>query len=293
VGWTHKLEETWEASLRERWDPAKLPWDTLNAAGYTWEQREAIAYWWSLLSIFNASAPPQLVEALTGASEARDEEAVRRALFSVARDEQNHQKMCKMAIRKLLGTAKPLEFEPHTELGRAAQRNIRWLYGSSFSYWNDYRKAVLKCDLAVFFSSFLMTEIAAATILHPMARAGGEPAFTEAFRNMGRDEDRHLAICMSLMERDCRRIVCVDAGLMSAQINAAYAFVSALLFEPREGFWDLPSDFIDVHRHSEDVARAAAFGIPAQAVKKTNWHNAMLNLNCVLGRYGLPLPAIG
>jgi hypothetical protein len=24
---------------------------------YTWEERESIAYWWSLLSVFDASAP--------------------------------------------------------------------------------------------------------------------------------------------------------------------------------------------------------------------------------------------
>lgn len=57
---TKKLQEVWEAALRENWDPEKLPWDTLDVDSYTWEERESIAYWWSLLSVFDASAPPGL-----------------------------------------------------------------------------------------------------------------------------------------------------------------------------------------------------------------------------------------
>jgi hypothetical protein len=32
---TKKLQEVWEASLRENWDPEKLPWDTLDVDSYT------------------------------------------------------------------------------------------------------------------------------------------------------------------------------------------------------------------------------------------------------------------
>ena len=39
---TKKLEEIWDASRREVWDPKKLPWDTFDVNKYTWEQREAI-----------------------------------------------------------------------------------------------------------------------------------------------------------------------------------------------------------------------------------------------------------
>ena len=33
---TKKLEEIWDASRREVWDPKKLPWDTFNVNKYTW-----------------------------------------------------------------------------------------------------------------------------------------------------------------------------------------------------------------------------------------------------------------
>ncbi|KAH1284138.1 hypothetical protein KXX11_003074, partial [Aspergillus fumigatus] len=41
---TAKLEEVWDASQREYWDPKKLPWDTFDPSRYSWEEREAIAY---------------------------------------------------------------------------------------------------------------------------------------------------------------------------------------------------------------------------------------------------------
>ncbi|MDD3433921.1 MAG: hypothetical protein PHW05_09070, partial [Tepidiphilus sp.] len=61
---TQKMEEIWDAAQREVWDPKKLPWDTLDVESYSWEEREAIAYWWTLLSVFDASAPPVFAAAL-------------------------------------------------------------------------------------------------------------------------------------------------------------------------------------------------------------------------------------
>ena len=99
---TKKLEEIWDASRREVWDPKKLPWDTFDVNKYTWEQREAIAYWWTLLSVFDASAPPVFAAALIKTYEAHEEDAVRRCFYSVTQDEQNHEQMCGMAITKFL-----------------------------------------------------------------------------------------------------------------------------------------------------------------------------------------------
>lgn len=33
---TAKLEEIWDASVREAWDPKKLPWDTFDPSRYSW-----------------------------------------------------------------------------------------------------------------------------------------------------------------------------------------------------------------------------------------------------------------
>jgi hypothetical protein len=82
---TAKLEEIWDAAQRENWDPKKLPWESFDVSRYSWEQREAIAYWWTLLSVFDASAPPVFASAFIKTYEAHEEDAVRRCFFSVTR----------------------------------------------------------------------------------------------------------------------------------------------------------------------------------------------------------------
>ncbi len=289
---TAKMEEIWEASRREVWDPAQLSWDTFDPDSYTWEEREAMAYWWTLLSVFDASAPPVFASAFIKTYELHEEDAVRRCFFSVTQDEQNHEQMCGLAIRKLLAWDDPMTYEPKTELGMKAQRNAQWLYFNGGRYWEGYKQAVPKYSLAVLFSSFLMGEIAAATIFHQMAAGAREPVFQEAFTNIGRDEGRHMAICMTLMERDYPKLAVEDRDLITKQIRAGYLFLSAVLFEPPEDFWDLPADFIEVQRRCETVARDAGFHIPDYETKKENWRQAILNLKGVLDKYDIPFPAI-
>jgi len=289
---TQKMEEVWEAAQRENWDPTKLPWDTFDPNKYTWEQREAIAYWWTLLSVFDASAPPVFAAAFIKTYEDHEEDPVRRCFFSVTRDEQNHEQTCGLAITKLLDWPDPLTYEPKTPLGEELQRNAKWLYWNGSRYWEGYKKAVPKYDLAVLFSSFLMGEMAAATIFHQMAAGATEPVFEAAFRNIGRDEGRHMAICMTLMQRDYPKLKLEDRETITKQIRAGYLFLSAVLFEPPEDFWDLPDDFIAVQRRGEAVAREAGFFIPEYEAKLENWRKAILDLKAVLDLYDIPFPAI-
>jgi hypothetical protein len=289
---TTKLQEVWEASLRENWDPEKLAWDTFDVESYSWEERESIAYWWTLLSVFDASAPPVFAEALIKTYEVHEEDPVRKCFFSVTRDEQNHEIMCGLAITKLLGHPDPITYEPKTELGKRLQKNAKWLYFNGGRYWTGYKSAVPRYDLAVLFSSFLMGEIAAATIFKQMFDNSRELVFKEAFRNIGRDEGRHMAICMAVMERDYPKMGPENKAVITKQIRAGYLFLSAVLFEPPMDFWDLPKDFIDNQREAEEVARMAGFGIPTYEAKKENWRNAIINLKGVLDRYNIPFPAI-
>jgi hypothetical protein len=289
---TQKMEEIWQASQREYWDPQKLPWETFDVNRYSWEQREAIAYWWTLLSVFDASAPPVFAQALIKTYEAHEEDPVRRCFFSVTRDEQNHEQLCGMAITKLLDHPDPLTYKPKTATGLLAQKNAKWLYYNGARYWNGYKQAVPRYSLAVLFSSFLMGEIAAATIFHQMASGCSELVFREGFKNIGRDEGRHMAICMSLMERDYPKLNLEDRSTITKQIRAGYLFLSAVLFEPPTDFWDLPADFIDNQRLLEDICRGAGFAIPEYEAKKENWRNAILNLKGVLDKYDIPFPAI-
>ncbi len=289
---TEKMEEIWDAAQRENWDPKDLPWDTFDADSYTWEERESIAYWWTLLSVFDASAPPVFAEALVKTYEVHEEDPVRRCFFSVTRDEQNHEQLCGLAITKLLDHPDPLTYEPKTDLGRRLQRNAKWLYFNGGRYWEGYKQAVPRYDLAVLFSSFLMGEIAAATIFHQMAQNSTEPVFQEGFKNVGRDEGRHMAICMTLMERDYPKMNLDNKSIITKQVRAGYLFLSAVLYEPPMEFWDLPDDFIATQREAEGVARGAGFAIPELEMKKENWRKAILNLKGVLDKYDIPFPAI-
>ncbi|CDM22981.1 hypothetical protein [Castellaniella defragrans] len=289
---TEKLQEVWEASLREYWKPEELPWDTLDLDSYTWEERECIAYWWTLLSVFDASAPPVFAEALIKTYEVHEEDPVRKCFFSVTSDEQNHEIMCGLSITKLLDHPDPLTYEPKTDIGRRLQKNAKWLYFNGARYWNGYKTAVPKYDLAVLFSSFLMGEIAAATIFKQMYENSREPVFKEAFKNIGRDEGRHMAICMAVMERDYPGISEEHKAIVTKQIRAGYLFLSAVLYEPPADFWDLPSDFIANQREAEEIARNAGFGIPTVEAKRENWRQAIINLKGVLDHYNIPFPAI-
>jgi len=295
ISWPHKtqkMEEIWQASQREYWDPEKLPWNTFDVKKYSWEEREAMAYWWSLLCVFDASAPPVFCEAVIKTYELHEEDPVRKCFFSITRDEHNHEQMCRLSITKLLDHHDPLKYVPKTEIGKKAQRNAHWLFYNGSRYWTGYKKALPKYSLPVLFSSFLMGEIAAATIFQQMAQGCTEPLFKEAFKNIGRDEGRHMAICMSLMERDYPHISDEEREIIPKQIRAGYFFLSGVLFEPPEEFWDIPENFIAYQREVEAVARRAGFHIPEYEPKKQNWKNAMLNLKGVLDKFNIPFPAI-
>lgn len=289
---TEKMEEIFKASTKEYWDPDALPWDTFDVESYSWEERESIAYWWTILSVFDASAPPVFAHALIKTYEEHEEDPVRRCFFSVVRDEQNHEIVCGKFITLLLDHPDPLTYEPKTEIGKRCQKNAKWLYFNGGRYWSGYKKAVPKYSLAVLFSSFLMGEIAASSIFYQLANNCSEPIFQECFKKICKDEGRHMAICMSLMERDYPKIDVSDVETITKQIRAGYLFLSGVLFEPPVEFWDIPADFIQNQRDAEEIARNAGFGIPTYDEKKENWKQSMLNLKGVLDKYNIPFPAI-
>lgn len=289
---TTKMEEIWESSQKEYWDPAKLPWDTFDVESFSWEERESMAYWWTLLSVFDGSAPPVFAAAMIKTYEDHEEDAVRRCFFSVTRDEQNHEQLCGMMITKLLGHPDPITYEPKTELGKRALKNVKWLYYNGGRYWDGYKNAVPRYSLAVLFSSFLMGEIASATLFHQMSAGSTHAIFQEAFRKVGKDEGRHMAICMALMERDYPKLDLTNRDIITKQIRAGYLFLSGVLFEPPREFWDLPEDFIPAQRDIEEKCREAGLGIPSYDAKKENWRNAILNLKGVLDKFDIPFPAI-
>ena len=54
---TPKLMALYDSAREAAWSPNRLPWETLDPAAFTADQRYALAYWFTLLSVFDGSGP--------------------------------------------------------------------------------------------------------------------------------------------------------------------------------------------------------------------------------------------
>lgn len=288
---TPKMLEIYEGSRDPGWSPSRLPWNTLDPKAFTADQRYALAYWWSLLSVFDSSGPAVFARAMIHTYEAHEEDPVRKCFFSVTRDEVNHEEICQRAIQ-LLTPGGPLGYEPETPLGKLARNNVLWLYHNGGRYWDGYKKAVGRYPLAILFTSFLMGEVAAATLFHGMYQKTTIPVFKEAFRCVGKDEARHMGICLAILDRLLPQLTDAMREQITKQLRAGYVFLSGVLFEPPEQFWELPETWRPAHRMLEDVARGAGLGILSLEERKNNWRAAVLKMKGLLEPHGVEFPAI-
>jgi rubrerythrin len=288
---TPRLMEIYESSRDPGWSPSKLPWDTLDVNNYTLDQRYAIAYWWTLLSVFDASGPAVFARAMIHAYEVHEEDAIRKCFFAVTRDEMNHEEVCGRAITMMTPNG-PLGYEPETLLGKLARNNIEWLYHNGARYWNGYKKAVEYYPMPILFSSFLFGEVASSTLFHSMYESTDIPVFKEAFRNIGRDEGRHLSFCLALLKEILPRLSEEDKDIITKQFRAGFIFLSGILYEPPKEFWQLPDTFLPAQRLLEDKAREAGFNILTLEQRRENWRTAVMRLKAVVEPYGIKFPAL-
>lgn len=288
---TPRLVDIYESARDPGWSPSALPWDTLDVEQFTWDQRYAIAYWWALLSVFDASGPAVFARAMIHAYEIHEQDPVRKCFFSVTRDEMNHEEVCGKAITKLTPNG-PLGYEPTTTLGKLARNNIEWLYHNGSRYWNGYKRAVEHYPMPILFSSFLFGEVASSTLFHSMYESTDIPVFKEAFKNIGRDEGRHLSFCLALLKELLPLLSDEDKDIITKQFRAGFVFLSGILFEPPGEFWHLPDTFLPAQRQLEEVARSAGFGILTIDQRYENWRTAVVRLKTIVEPYGVKFPAL-
>jgi rubrerythrin len=288
---TAKLAAIYEKSKVALWNPAELPWDGLNPDEFTAEQRLAIMYWWALLANFDASGPAVFARATIHAFEVHEEDPVRKCFFSITRDEMNHEECCQRVISKLWPGG-PLDWTPATDLQRAAHNNISWLYYNGGRYWQGYSSSLGKHPMAVLFTSFMMGEVASSTLFRMMASGAKHPVFQEVFARIGRDESRHLQICMTILEKEYPGLTEVDRTQITRQLRAGFVFLSMILWEPPAQFWDLPPYFLANHRVLIDIARDAGLGILSYEQQADNWRVAMAKVRAIVGRWGIEFPSI-
>lgn len=288
---TPKLYEIYDGARDPGWAPNTLPWDTLDASAMTQDQRYAIAYWFSLLSVFDGSGPVVFARTLIHTYECKEEDPIRKCFFSVVRDEMNHEEVCGRAIKAMTPDG-PLGYEPLTPLGKLARNNIEWLYYNGSRYWTGFNKAIDKYSLPILFTSFLFGEVASSTLFHGMYQRTTIPVFKEAFKRIGQDEGRHLGICLAVLQKLLPVLTPEDKEMITLQLRAGFIFLSGILFEPPEQFWELPKTFIPAQRHLEEAARSAGLGILTLEERKANWKTAVLRMKANLDPYGIEFPAL-
>ena len=288
---TPKLMQIYDQSRDPGWQPNRLPWDTLDPEAFTLDQRYALAYWFALLSVFDSSGPAVFARAMIHTYESHEEDPIRKCFFAITRDEVNHEEICQLAIQKLTPGG-PLSFEPATALGRLARSNVRWYYHNGARYWKGFKGSVGRFPLPILFTSFLMGEVASTTLFHGMYRRTTIPVFQEAFRNVGKDEARHMAICLAILDKLLPQLEPEQKEPITKQLRAGYVFLSGILYEPPEQFWELPATFRPAHRLLEETARSAGLGILTLDERRENWRAAVLKMKGVLDPYGIDFPAI-
>lgn len=288
---TPKLYDIYDSARDPGWAPNTLPWNTLDPSKFSLDERYAMAYWFTLLSVFDGSGPTVFARAMIHTYEQKEEDPVRKCFFSVVRDEMNHEEVCGRAIT-LLTPGGPLQYEPQTSLGKLARNNVEWLYFNGSRYWKGFNSAVDKYSLPILFTSFLFGEVASSTLFHGMYERTTIPVFKEAFKRIGQDEGRHLAICLAVLEKLLPVLTEEDKEMITLQLRAGFVFLSGILYEPPEAFWNLPSTFLPAQRAIEDVARGAGLGVLTLDERRENWKTAVLRMKANLDPYGIEFPAL-
>jgi hypothetical protein len=288
---TPKLWDLYNKSRDPGWSPNKLDWESLEPEDFTLDQRYALAYWFALLAVFDSSGPAVFSRAMIHTYETHAENPLRKCFFSIVRDEVNHEEVCQLAIQTLTPGG-PLDYQPETPLGQLARNNTKWLFHNGCRYWEGFKNAVHKFPLPILFSSFLMGEVASSALFHSMYQRTTIPVLKEAFRRVGQDEARHMGICMAVLHQILPNINDQQREQITKQLRAGYVFLSGILYEPPEDFWELPETFRPAHRLLEDTARDAGLGILTLEERRDNWRAAVLKLKGVLDPYGVEFPAI-
>ena len=179
-----------------------------------------------------------------------------------------------------------------TDLERAAVNNIQWLYHNGGRYWRGYSKSLDKYPLSVLFTSFLLGEVAASTLFYGMSQQTVLPVFKQVFTKVGQDESRHLAICLKMLENDWPGLNPDYKQMITKQLRAGFVFLSMILWEPPNMFWDLPPYFMQNHRVLIDFARQAGLGVLSYDQQAQNWRIAIAKVRKIVEDWGIQFPAI-
>jgi hypothetical protein len=138
----------------------------------------------------------------------------------------------------------------------------------------------------------MMGEVASSTLFHGMSRASTHPLYQDMFKKIGLDESRHLQICITLLEKDWPGLSDEYRSFVTRQLRAGFVFLSMILWEPPNQFWDLPDYFLPNHRVLLNIARKAGLGILSVDEQADNWRLAIARVRKLVEKWRIEFPAI-
>ena len=287
-----QLTDLYERASREHYVLADTDWKRISPADYSQDERVGLAYWFAMHGTFESAGILTFARALIASFEAGEQDGVRRMLMTVTRDESHHDEMAMRVVQRVL-PGFPHDFSPHTNLERAACRNVAWVQESINRYWSGYKRAYEKTRFQVILSSFASGEAAGTYIFGEIGRQSRHPLFAELMRLITRDEARHFQLASYLMRRYIGQMTDEEITGIRKNLVASHAYFSVLLDEPSPVFWShLPPSWTFWNEILEEKARQAGLGLTDLTGRRAQWRRAMLRVKSITDEVGMEFPAM-
>jgi len=281
-----------DRAISQRYEPDRdLPWHELEPGALTPLQRLGIAYWMALEGTFEYVGVPTFARAVIAAYEHHEEGWARDVLRSLTDDEARHDTICRHICWRMLDGF-PWEWQPDDDLGRAAVGNLAWVQERESQYWTAVRGAYDRFRYPAVVSTFAVGEAMGTMTFGNICQHSTNPVFAAAFHHMARDEARHYALAMYLMDKYLPDMTQEERAFFQKNLRAGWVYFSVFLDEPQPPFWrDLPDGFLATHRLLEDAARSGGLAIPTLSARRDLWRTALLRIKAVTDRNGIRFPA--
>lgn len=287
-----RMRDLYEKARTQHYNPlSALDWASLDPGDFMPEERLAIAYFMTTDGTFENSGVATFARAMIASYEEHAGDDVSRMLLTIARDEMNHDEICRRVAQTMV-PGFPFDFEPKTELEKIAQNNQRWISYTNSRYWNGYKRAFDERRFSAITTAFILGEAAASVIFMRTAERAEHPLFKQAFRFIGTDESRHFAFCNYIAQKEFATFTDEEKETMTKNLRAAFVYISIILDVPLAPFWDVPDGFTDSHLALEATASAAGLGLPPLAERREMWSKAALRVKSLTDRFGMQFPAL-
>ena len=288
---TEMLLKTYELWFPQNWSPVDLPWDEVDSKNFSSDECVAQAYWMSKLALFEKSGIGAFGLAALQAARHNLEDPTKKFLSAVAFDECRHDEICRRACARVCPNF-PYNFKPRTTLEEKALRNVTALYDNGKRYWSAFEDAWDKYPLELIFSSFFFAEIGAQLIFREVGERSKNGVYSTAFKNITKDESRHLTGTVAMMERISSKMDAGKKSMMTRQMKHGFIYLSPLLFRPVNDFWKLPKDFLEYDQKLEELAFGAGLGVPTLEERREDWMKAIERHRSKVEALGIRLPEI-